>query len=153
MVLSINLMRAESPGPSVGKLVPKVKHTARILYIIYLGMTVIEILLLLLGDMPLFDALTTAFGTAGTGGFGIKNTSMMDYSPYLQWVVTIFMVLFGVNFNCLLPDAVRQIPACLCYGGGPLVSRLSSLFATGVIFLQILGSSAGVFDALTHSSF
>lgn len=95
----INLMRAESPGPSVGKLVPKVKHTARILYIIYLGMTVIEILLLLLGDMPLFDALTTAFGTAGTGGFGIKNTSMMDYSPYLQWVVTIFMVLFGVNFN------------------------------------------------------
>jgi len=95
----INLMRAESPGPSVGKLVPKVKHTARILYIIYLGMTVIEILLLLLGDMPLFDALTTAFGTAGTGGFGIKNTSMMDYSPYLQWVVTIFMILFGVNFN------------------------------------------------------
>ncbi len=68
----INLMRAESPGPSVGKLVPKVKHTARILYIIYLGMTVIEILLPCWGH-ALFDALTTAFGTAGTGGFGIKT--------------------------------------------------------------------------------
>jgi len=96
---NINLMRAESPGPSVGKLVPKVRHTARLLYLIYLGLTIIEIVLLLFGKMPLFDSLTTAFGTAGTGGFGIKNDSMMSYSPYLQWVVTIFMILFGVNFN------------------------------------------------------
>ena len=148
----INLMRAESPGPSVGKLVPKVKHTARILYIIYLGMTVIEILLLLLGDMPLFDALTTAFGTAGTGGFGIKNTSMMDYSPYLQWVVTIFMVLFGVNFNAyylMLFGKFRRAFAMEEVRWYLIIIA----FATGVIFLQILGSSAGVFDALTHSSF
>ena len=67
----INLMRAESPGPSVGKLVPKIRYTARILYIIYFAMTILEIILLLLGDMPLFDALTTSFGTAGTGGFGM----------------------------------------------------------------------------------
>lgn len=148
----INLMRAESPGPSVGKLVPKVKHTARILYIIYLGMTVIEILLLLLGDMPLFDALTTAFGTAGTGGFGIKNTSMMDYSPYLQWVVTIFMILFGVNFNAyylMLFGKFRRAFAMEEVRWYLIIIA----FATGVIFLQILGSSAGVFDALTHSSF
>ena len=148
----INLMCAESPGPSVGKLVPKVKHTARILYIIYLGMTVIEILLLLLGDMPLFDALTTAFGTAGTGGFGIKNTSMMDYSPYLQWVVTIFMVLFGVNFNAyylMLFGKFRRAFAMEEVRWYLIIIA----FATGVIFLQILGSSAGVFDALTHSSF
>ena len=96
---NINLMRAESPGPSVGKLVPKVKYTARILYLIYLGMTILEMLLLLAGKMPLFDSIATAFGTAGTGGFGIRNDSFTSYSPYLQWVVTIFMILFGVNFN------------------------------------------------------
>ena len=92
-------MRAESPGPSVGKLVPKVMHTARILYVIYFGLTIIQVIFLLAGHMPVFDALTTAFGTAGTGGFGIKNDSMMSYSPYIQWVVTIFMILFGINFN------------------------------------------------------
>jgi trk system potassium uptake protein TrkH len=96
---NMNLMRAESPGPSVGKLVPKAMHTARILYIIYFGLTAILAILLLLGQMPLFDAITTAFGTAGTGGFGIKNDSMASYSPYIQWVVTVFMILFGVNFN------------------------------------------------------
>lgn len=95
----INLMRAESPGPSVGKLVPKIKHTARILYLIYFGLTVTQILLLLLGHMPLYDAVNTAFGTAGTGGFGIKNSSLGGYSSYIQWVVTVFMILFGVNFN------------------------------------------------------
>lgn len=96
---NMNLMRAESPGPSVGKLAPKVMHSARILYLIYLGMTVVMILFLLAGEMPVFDAVTTALGTAGTGGFGIKADSMAGYSPYIQWVVTVFMVLFGVNFN------------------------------------------------------
>ena len=95
----INLMRAESPGPSVGKLVPKVKHTARILYGIYFALTVFETIFLLAGKMPIFDAVTTSFGTAGTGGFGIKNDSLMSYSVYIQWVVTVFMILFGVNFN------------------------------------------------------
>ena len=88
----INLMRAESPGPSVGKLVPKVKHTARILYGIYLALTVLEIIFLLTGGMPIFDALTTSFGTAGTGGFGMKNDSLMSNSTYIQWVVTVFMI-------------------------------------------------------------
>ena len=95
----INLMRAESPGPSVGKLVPKVKHTAQILYIIYITLTVVQIIFLCIGKMPLFDSLATAFGTAGTGGFGIKNDSAASYSTYIQWVLTIFMILFGVNFN------------------------------------------------------
>lgn len=95
----MNLMKAESPGPSVSRLVPKVQSTAKILYGIYIGMTVLEIVLLLVGGMPLFDALTTSFGTAGTGGFGIKNDSIASYSAYLQNVVTIFMILFGVNFN------------------------------------------------------
>ncbi len=96
---NINLMKAESPGPSVGKLVPKLRSTARILYMIYIGLCVIMFIMLLLGKMPVFDALTTTFGTAGTGGFGIKNDSIASYSPYIQWVVTVFMLLFGVNFN------------------------------------------------------
>ena len=95
----MNLMKAESPGPSVEKLVPKIQSTAKILYSIYVAMTILEVLLLLDGNMPLFDALTTTFGTAGTGGFGIKNDSMASYSPYLQNVVTVFMILFGINFN------------------------------------------------------
>ena len=95
----VNLMKAESPGPSVSKLTPKVQSTAKILYEIYLVLTVVQVVLLLLGKMPLFDALTTTFGTAGTGGFGIKNDSMASYSPYLQNVTTVFMILFGINFN------------------------------------------------------
>ena len=95
----MNLMKAESPGPSVSKLAPKVQSTAKILYSIYFVMTVIQIFLLLIGGMPLFDSICTAFGTAGTGGFGIKNDSMTSYSTYLQVVITVFMILFGVNFN------------------------------------------------------
>lgn len=97
---TMHLLRAESPGPDVGKLVPKMKKTAAILYIIYIVMTVMDFVLLLLGGMPWLDALCTAFGTAGTGGFGIKNDSMASYSPYIQNVTTIFMFLFGVNFSC-----------------------------------------------------
>ena len=97
---TMHLLRAESPGPDVGKLVPKMRTTAAILYIIYIAMTVLNIIFLLLGDMPLFDAVCTAFGTAGTGGFGIKNDSIASYSPYLQNVTTVFMILFGVNFSC-----------------------------------------------------
>lgn len=96
---NINLMKAESPGPSVGKLVPKIRSTARILYLIYLGMSILMFILLIFGKMPIFDALATTFGTAGTGGFGIKNDSFASYSTYIQWVTGIFMMLFGVNFN------------------------------------------------------
>ena len=96
---NMHLMRAESTGPAVGKLVPKVKETAKILYMIYFCMTVVQIVLLLIAGMPWFDAVTTAVGTAGTGGFGIKADSMAGYSPAIQWIVTIFMILFGVNFN------------------------------------------------------
>ncbi len=93
------LLRAESPGPQVSKLVPRMRRTAMILYAIYIVMTVLEAVLLLCGGMPLFDAVTTAFGTAGTGGFSIRATSLADYSSYCQTVTAIFMVLFGVNFS------------------------------------------------------
>lgn len=95
----MNLMKAESPGPSVSKLAPKVQSTAKILYSIYILLTLLQMVFLLIGKMPLFDAICTAFGTAGTGGFGIKNDSFAGYSTYLQAVVTVFMILFGVNFN------------------------------------------------------
>ena len=95
----MNLMKAESPGPSVSKLVPKVQSTAKILYTIYFGMTLIQLALLLIGRVPLFDSLCITFGTAGTGGFGIVNDSLGSYSTYCQVVTTIFMILFGVNFS------------------------------------------------------
>ena len=93
------LVRAESPGPSVSKLVPKVGVSAKILYLIYIGITALEIVLLLFGGASLFDAATIAFGTAGTGGFAVKNTSIAEYSPYIQWITTVFMILFGVDFS------------------------------------------------------
>ena len=105
---TMHLLRAESPGPSVGKLVPQMRKTAAILYIIYVALTLLNILFLLLGGMDLFEAVCHAFGTAGTGGFGIKNDSLASYSPYLQNVTTIFMILFGVNFSCYYLLLIRQ---------------------------------------------
>jgi len=96
---TMHLLRAESPGPDVGKLVPKMKQTATILYSIYVALTVLNVIFLLIGGMSLFESVCTAFGTAGTGGFGIKNDSLAGYSPYLQNVTTVFMTLFGVNFS------------------------------------------------------
>ena len=106
---TMHLLRAESPGPNVGKLVPRMKQTAMILYIIYILLTVLNVIFLLLGKMPVFDAVCTAFGTAGTGGFGVKNDSIAGYSPYLQNVTTIFMLLFGVNFSCYYLLLMRQL--------------------------------------------
>lgn len=96
---SIHLLRAEVPGPIVGKLVPKIKDTAKILYVIYIVLTIIEIIFLYAGGMPLFESVVHSFGTAGTGGFGIKGDSIASYSPYIQWVIAIFMIIFGINFN------------------------------------------------------
>ncbi len=106
---TMHLLRAESPGPDVGKLVPKMKQTALILYVIYIVLTVINILFLLLGNMPLLEAVCTAFGTAGTGGFGIYNDSMASCTPYQQNVTTVFMFLFGVNFSCYYLLLLRQV--------------------------------------------
>jgi len=109
---TMHLLRAESPGPSVGKLVPKMRKTASILYLIYISLTVLNVVFLLVGKMPLFDAVCTAFGTAGTGGFGVRNDSLAGYSPYLQNVTTVFMALFGINFSCyylLLLGQIRNV--------------------------------------------
>lgn len=106
---TMHLLRAESPGPKVEKLVPKMKDSAKLLYFIYFFLTILNVVFLLIGGMPLFDSLCTAFGTAGTGGFGVKNDSIAGYSPYLQNVCTVFMLLFGVNFSCYYMLAIRQV--------------------------------------------
>ena len=145
------LMKAESPGPSVGKLVPKVGATARLLYILYFGLTILTIVLLLLGGMDPFDAVTIGFGTAGTGGFGVKADSCASYSPYCIWVITIFMLLFGVNFNFyyfLFFHRIRDVFK---------MEEVRWYFiivaaATGVCFVTLLDEFGG-FEALTHAAF
>ncbi len=96
---TIHILRAEMPGPVVDKIVPRSKNTAKILYFIYIGMTVLLTILLLLGGMDIFDSIIHAFATAGTGGFSSHSSSIANFSPYVQWVIAIFMLLYGVNFN------------------------------------------------------
>lgn len=149
---NIHLMKAESPGPSVGKLVPKMRQTARLLYLIYIGLTIGEIILLLLGGMSLFDSLTLTFGSVGTGGFGIKNSSCAEYSPYVQWIITIFMIVSGINFNAYYLIAFRQFKKAFsmeevrAYLGIILV-------AAGIIFSELVQTSMNAADALRHALF
>ena len=108
---TMHLLRAESPGPDVGKLVPKMRQTTMILYVIYVVLTILNVIFLLCGKMDFLEALCTSFGTAGTGGFGIRNDSLASHSPYIQWVTAIFMFLFGVNFSCYYLLLMRQVMA------------------------------------------
>lgn len=110
---TMHLLRAESPGPDVGKIAPKMRQTAIVLYLVYIGLTVLNFIFLLFGDMSVFEAVCTALGTAGTGGFGIKNDSMASYSPYIQNVTTVFMLLFGVNFSCYYLILLGRVRAVL----------------------------------------
>lgn len=149
---TMHLLRAESPGPSVGKLVPKMRKTAAILYIIYVALTVLDILFLLLGGMSLFDSLCIAFGTAGTGGFGIRNTSLADYSPYIQNVTTTFMFLFGVNFSCYFLLLLRQFRSV--FKDEELRAYfLIVLAATGLIAWNIRDLYGTLEETLRHAAF
>lgn len=149
---NINLMRAESPGPSVGKLVPKMVSSARILYGIYFGLTLLEAVSLVLGGMPLFDSVATSFGTAGTGGFGIKADSFAGYAVHLQWIVTIFMILFGVNFNAYYFILFHQFRKAF---GMEEVRAYFIVILASVAFItcNIRSMCTGVFDALTQAAF
>lgn len=149
---NINLMRAESPGPSVGKLVPKMRLTARILYGIYFFMTILMMVLLLAGGMPLFETFCTAFGTAGTGGFGFLNSGFASYSPYIQWVVTIFMILFGVNFNAYYFILYRQFSKAFAMEEVRWYFAII-LTSVTVICINIMHMFDSVFEALTHAAF
>ncbi len=149
---TMHLLRAESPGPDVGKLVPKMRQTAAILYIIYVVLTVINIIFLVAGDMPLLEAVCTAFGTAGTGGFGIKNDSMGSYSPYLQNVTTVFMILFGVNFSCYYLLLLRQVRSV--FKDEELRLYLGIIFTSIVLIaLDIRGLYPTLEETVRHASF
>ena len=149
---NINLMRAESPGPSVGKLVPKLSDTAKILYIIYFVMTIIEIILLAAGGMPFFDNICISFGTAGTGGFAILNTGLATYTAYQQWVVTIFMILFGVNFNFYHFLLIRRFKKAF------MMSEVRTYFiviilSSTIIAINTFNTAEGVSNTIRNSFF
>ena len=149
---SMNLMKAESPGPSVSKLVPKVRSTAKLLYGLYVALSLLELVLLLLGSMPLFDALCTTFGTAGTGGFGIKNSSIGEYSAYIQSIVTIFMILFGINFNVyFLLYMRRPKEAFRCEEAGWYLAIIA--VSTLIITVFIRNSFPDLVTAFRHAAF
>ncbi len=148
----IYLMRAESPGPSVDKLTPHLRQTAMILYGIYILLTALCIVCLLLGGMPVFDSFCIAFGTAGTGGFAIKNSSMGGYSCFLQTVVTVFMFLFGVNFSLYYMLLLRKFKAV--FKNEEL--RLYFGIAAGSIVLIAINISRmynTVYESVHHAAF
>ena len=148
----IYLMRAESPGPSVDKLTPHLRQTAMILYGIYILLTALCIVCLLLGGMPVFDSFCIAFGTAGTGGFAIKNSSMGGYSYFLQTVVTVFMFLFGVNFSLYYMLLLRKFKAV--FKNEEL--RLYFGIAAGSIVLIAINISRmynTVYESVHHAAF
>ncbi len=158
MILPMNggyqmfLMKAESPGPSVSKLVPKVRTTAMILYGIYMLMSIVQVVLLLIGHMPLFDALCTTFGSAGTGGFGIKNDSMASYSAYNQVVTGIFMMLFGINFNVYFMLLMKKPKQALkCEEARWYIGIIAASTAVITVFIANMYGSVG--EALRHAFF
>ena len=149
---TIHLLRAESPGPNVGKLVPRMKKTALVLYGIYMAMTILNFIFLFIGGMPLFDSVCITFGTAGTGGFGIKSDSMASYSPYLQNVTTIFMLLFGINFSCYYLILTKHLLSV--WRNEELRAYLSAfVVSTALITLNIYHLYSNVTTGLRHAAF
>lgn len=150
---SMNLMRAEVPGPTVGKLVPRGGKSAKILYGMYLALTLLEIVFLLFGKMPLFDSINHAFSTAGTGGFSIKNESIAYYnSAYIDGVITVFMFLFGVNFNIYYFMILKNLRAAFKDEELKVYFAVVACF-TLIISLNILPLYKGFGEAFRYASF
>ncbi len=135
---SIHIMRAEMPGPVVGKIVPRAKDTAKILYLIYVAMTAVQIVMLIAGGMPIFDSIVHTFGTAGTGGFGIKADSIAGYSTYCQMVIATFMIIFAINFNLYYLILIGRVKSAL---------KSTELW----VFLGIIGVSVGLITLNLYS--
>ena len=148
---NMHIMRAESPGPEVSKLVPRVKHTAVILYSIYLSLTVITVICLMVSGLSFFDSVNTAFATAGTGGFGIRNDSLASFTPIQQIIVTVGMLMFSINFNSyylLLRFKFRD-----AFNSEVRAFILIVMTAIGIVTLNIYQSYGSVTEALRHASF
>ncbi len=149
---NLHLLRAESTGPSVSKLVPKVKSSSTILYALYIFLTLFEIILLLISGLNLFEALTLSFGTAGTGGFGIVNSSIAEYSSAVQWIITIFMILFGIDFSVYYFILIRKFK--LAFKSEEVKAYLGIILASVlVITLNCYSYFENIFDALKHVFF
>ncbi len=149
---TMHLLRAESPGPDVGKLMPRMKQTALTLYLCYIALSLINLIFLLCGGMSPFDAVCTMFSTAGTGGFGVRNDSFASFSPYIQNVTTVFMLLFGVNFSCYYLLLLRQFRAVLkdeelrLYVGVVIAS-------IALIVWNLWGTFATISETIRHAAF
>ena len=149
---TMHLLRAESPGPDVGKSMPRMRQTAAVLYLTYLGLSVLNLIFLLAGKMPFFDALCTMFGTAGTGGFGVYNDSIAGFSPYIQWVCTVFMLLFGINFSCYYLILLRRIRSVI--GDEELKLYLGIVLSSVVlIVLNLRGFYGTLGETVRHAFF
>lgn len=148
---NMHIMRAESPGPEVSKLVPKVKHTALILYSIYFALTVIQFIVMLISGMNFFDALNTAFATAGTGGFGIRNDSLASFSAAQQIIVAVFMLVFSINFNSYYLMLRLKFKNAL--NGEVRAFLLVVGAAIGIVTLNIYKSYNSIGEALRHALF
>lgn len=149
---NMHLMRAESPGPSVGKLVPKVKDTARILYVIYIGITVLGVIMLMIAGLPLYDAATLTFSSVGTGGYGLLNSSVASYSTAVQSIIMVLMLVCGINFSIFYLIMIRKPKEILhsdelkAYFGIILVSTL-------LIGLNIRGNFATLGESFFQAGF
>ena len=149
---SMHIMRAEMPGPIVGKLVPRIRDTAKILYLIYIVLTVVQIILLMAGDMNFFESVVHSLGTAGTGGFGVKADSIGGYSSYSQWVITIFMLIFGVNFNLYFLILIGRVRSVL-RSEELRAYILIVISAIVVVMINVYHLFGNFGDALRHSAF
>lgn len=150
---SIHLMRAEQPGPNVGKLVPRGNTNAKIMYAIYIALTLIMVVFLKFSGMPWFDCILNSFSTAGTGGFCHKNSSIAFYnSAYVDWVVTVFMIIFGINFNLFFYMVIRKFK--LVYKNNELrVFLLIILTAVAMLTISNLNLFENILTSLRYSAF
>jgi len=151
---SIHILRAEMPGPSVDKLVPRFRDTAKILYLIYIGLTALLAIFLLFGGMSLFESVVYAFGTAGTGGFATRGTSIAGYNAYIQWVLTVGMFLFGVNFNLYYLILIGRFKSILKSTELKVYFAMVFLSITGIVINTCVVSTNFVFsDVVRNSAF
>ncbi len=149
---SIHIMRAEMPGPIVGKLVPKIRETAKILYYIYIALTVLMVAFLMFGGMSFYESLIHTFGTAGTGGFSNRAANILEFSPYIQWTIAVFMLLFGINFNLFYLIIVGKFASAV--KSGELWCYLAIIFgSTVMICVNLIGSFASVSENIRASFF
>ncbi len=149
---NLYMIKAESPGPAVGKLVPKIRSMAKILYLMYMSLTVIEIIFLLAGGMDLFEALTITFGTAGTGGFGVRNSGCADYTTYQQVIIGVFMMLFGIDFSVYYLLLMRKFKEA--FSSEEVRTYLGVIItATVIISLNCIRLFSGAAEALKEAFF